>query len=353
MPASQSYGSPLQRLGGPANRRPQTLQEVEQWGLVHSQTDMFLREFLDAFYLQADRSLRQGMFDDEPVLRAGADPQIPTHEQDLRTDAYLAAVAEHLAFRHRLVPPAWSRQPQRFLRRPYFPCGLESLKAILIVESPVAFRRRMIFVGFDPLCRPRRDTPGFGEPALSEHWQKAPAGQAESTTVSRLHKLDRIAKRDGVVWDLSVYGGLLLPMAFRLPCSTRDVDTVVRADHKALLGAAAELAAQEGWPADWIYDVLRCLPSKSERLALMEAFDPVEAGGLRVHMPSPEYVFAMRCMSMRLSNLEGSNEASGIRALAEVVGMFNPASALDLIEGFYPGGRIPPEAGAVVRSVLE
>jgi hypothetical protein len=34
--------------------------------------------------------------------------------------------------------------------------GLESLKAILTVESPAAFRRRLLFVGKDALDRPRR-----------------------------------------------------------------------------------------------------------------------------------------------------------------------------------------------------
>ena len=34
--------------------------------------------------------------------------------------------------------------------------GPENLKAALLVESPVAFRRRMLFVGRDVLDRPRR-----------------------------------------------------------------------------------------------------------------------------------------------------------------------------------------------------
>jgi hypothetical protein len=40
--------------------------------------------------------------------------------------------------------------------RPFFAGGLEDLKATLLVESPVAFRRRMLFVGKDVLDRPRR-----------------------------------------------------------------------------------------------------------------------------------------------------------------------------------------------------
>jgi hypothetical protein len=53
-----------------------------------------------------------------------------------------------------LDAPAWTEKPQRFLREPFFAGGLESLKAILIVESPSAFRRRLIFISADGLSRP-------------------------------------------------------------------------------------------------------------------------------------------------------------------------------------------------------
>ena len=73
-------------------------------------------------------------------------------------DAYLAATAEHLALRFGLAVPGWTDGPVRFLARPFFAGGLESLKAILIAESPSAFRRRLIFVGADALYRPRDRT---------------------------------------------------------------------------------------------------------------------------------------------------------------------------------------------------
>ena len=91
------------------------------------------------------------MLSDEPPLGG-----------DERSDAYLAAVAEHLALRNDLAVPEWAGAKCRFLKRPFYPCGLESLKATLLVESPIAFRRRLIFVGADPLYRPRRDARGIG-----------------------------------------------------------------------------------------------------------------------------------------------------------------------------------------------
>jgi len=87
----------------------------------------------------------------------------PPLTESQRANAYYAAVAEHLAFSYGLPVPAWTSSASRFLDRPFFPCGLDSLKATLIRESPIAFRRRMIFVDAEPLYRPRKDSPRFGE----------------------------------------------------------------------------------------------------------------------------------------------------------------------------------------------
>jgi hypothetical protein len=64
-------------------------------------------------------------------------------------------VAEHLARSYGLPVPAWSETHGNALTRPFFSGGLESLKAVLTVESPTAFRRRLLFVSKDALSRPR------------------------------------------------------------------------------------------------------------------------------------------------------------------------------------------------------
>lgn len=130
-----------------AGARPQSLREATTSGEAHGAAGARLREFLDHFYVTLDASARSRMLADEPPLSA-----------DARANAYVAAVAEHLALRHQLPVPSWTAGAERFLRRPHFPAGLENLKATLIQQSPAAFRRRLIFVEADPLYRPRRDT---------------------------------------------------------------------------------------------------------------------------------------------------------------------------------------------------
>jgi hypothetical protein len=66
-----------------------------------------------------------------------------------------AAVAEHLARCYNIGMPAWFESQGLTFQRPFFAGELESLKAVPSVESPTAFRRRMLSVSKDALSRPR------------------------------------------------------------------------------------------------------------------------------------------------------------------------------------------------------
>jgi hypothetical protein len=68
-------------------------------------------------------------------------------------NAYLAAVTETLCREAAIPPPDWTETPICYLHRPWFAGGLETLKAILLVESPVPFRRRNLFVSANALAR--------------------------------------------------------------------------------------------------------------------------------------------------------------------------------------------------------
>ena len=98
-------------------------------------------EFLDEFYLSAER---QRMIEGEPQFTG-----------DATQDAYVGAIAEHLARRWGLTVPRWADEPRRFLDRPYFPDNLQLMKPVLLRDSPIAFRRRLIFTEHEPLRRAR------------------------------------------------------------------------------------------------------------------------------------------------------------------------------------------------------
>ena len=123
-------------------KKPATLGEVVRRVKAGERTfDPSLREFLDSFY--ANPNQRPRAIEERPA------------SLDAVHDAYVAAVAEHLARVYGLPIPERSEGHGNGLREPFFAGGLESLKGILVAESPTAFRRRLLFVSKGALSRPR------------------------------------------------------------------------------------------------------------------------------------------------------------------------------------------------------
>ncbi|MGH8881531.1 MAG: hypothetical protein ACRD0P_29965 [Stackebrandtia sp.] len=92
--------------------------------------------------------LRWARDDDDVARRITERPP----DVDLRTDAYLAALAEHVAAAHEAPTPRWAGEPGRFLSHIWWP-RYPGLWARAIVESPAAFRRRGIMLGAGMLNR--------------------------------------------------------------------------------------------------------------------------------------------------------------------------------------------------------
>jgi len=168
-----------------------------------------------------------------------------------------------------------------------------------------------------------------------------------------LSKIDARARAAGVVVDLSVYGGAALILAFDTRRSTRDVDAVVRGAPGFLREAAARIAAEEGWPPDWLNDGVKGFVSARESMRLMARFQASPGGGLRVYTPAPEYLFAMKCMAMRPEGWDGSHDISDIEWLADEIGLRDAETALALVEAFYPPARIPAKVRFGVEEIME
>ncbi|MDQ6744748.1 MAG: hypothetical protein M3Z27_01815 [Actinomycetota bacterium] len=78
--------------------------------------------------------------------RARAIAEGPPLTGEPRFDAYLAALAEHVAVHHQLSCPPWACEPDRFLDRFWFVSEVKSFRAQALAQAPAAFRRRGIFV---------------------------------------------------------------------------------------------------------------------------------------------------------------------------------------------------------------
>ena len=135
--------------------RPQSLKEAVERILAGEQERIAIAEFLDEFYLHYGHTSELQAMINSPSTVTGRQP----------LDAYIGAIAEHLARRWGLTAPSWAEEECRFLDTPFFPDDLQLMKPILLRDSPIAFRRRLIFTEAEPLRRGRFPT----EPASHSH----------------------------------------------------------------------------------------------------------------------------------------------------------------------------------------
>lgn len=119
----------------PDERFEQTLARVAERVAEGENLRFAVREFLDEFAVRGSDELRSAALAERPA--ATGDP---------RADAYLGALAEHLAATGGLSRPAWAIEPSRFLDAFWFPSSVPGFRAIAIAQSPAAFRRRGIFI---------------------------------------------------------------------------------------------------------------------------------------------------------------------------------------------------------------
>jgi hypothetical protein len=127
--------------------RPQSLAAVSTVVIAGTKPFAYaIDEFLDTFYLDHPDKLRQQRrIDDAPSIVG-----------DAFVDSWIGAVGEHLARRWDLDVPAWTRRPAHYaLSVPRFVPDSKVLSRRLLVESPPAFRSRLIFTFVEPLQRAR------------------------------------------------------------------------------------------------------------------------------------------------------------------------------------------------------
>jgi hypothetical protein len=129
--------------GGPAPRsKPESLADVA--AMAREDCDRFgsaSAEFEETFYLEKDKAVRQAMLNPVPIPIG-----------DPRDDAWLGAMGEHLAQRWGLEVPPWTHDAAFMGEQKLYFWPDETLaRDIQIVETPPAFRRRLLFTYAEPL----------------------------------------------------------------------------------------------------------------------------------------------------------------------------------------------------------
>jgi len=116
----------------------------------------FLAEDRDSLFMASVRIMEDGskswplhLFDFVDSFRRRGDVKLVTSPLpsgvEQRIQCLLTSTMETVCAEKGLLVPAWSRGVPA-LQEPWFVSGIESLKAMALVQSPIHFRQRNIFV---------------------------------------------------------------------------------------------------------------------------------------------------------------------------------------------------------------
>jgi hypothetical protein len=158
-----------------------------------------------------------------------------------------------------------------------------------------------------------------------------------------LSELGQIAYEEGRVIDIALYGGSCLMLVSNFRIATADVDAVAAEDQGFIDRAAQTIAAHRGWPRDWLNDGVRTYLSPQvdgfEQHTLFRTYPSEEKPGLRVFVPTAEYMLAMKLMALRLDPAGGKNDLEDILNLMRISGMKEKGDILRFASRFYPEAR--------------
>jgi hypothetical protein len=149
---------------------------------------------------------------------------------------------------------------------------------------------------------------------------------------------------DGVRGEIYLAGGAVMCLVFHAREATKDVDALL-VPAAELRRAAERVALREGLPPGWLNDAAKGFFSATGRFDVYR-----ELTHLVVFCPHPDYLLAMKCLSMRLS--EESHDREDVATLVKLLGFTRVGEAEAALARYYPLDRYPVRARYVLEDLL-
>lgn len=156
--------------------------------------------------------------------------------------------------------------------------------------------------------------------------------------------------RHGVTGEACLFGGTVMVLAFTARLSTKDVDALFQPT-PLIRDLARRIGEEQQLPADWLNDGVKGFVSARHETI---AGNLPQFPHLRLTMPVPEYLMAMKCMAARLGGTTGEvSDVPDIIFLIRHLQLKSAAAVLEIVSQYYPANRIPVKTQYLVEGLFE
>jgi hypothetical protein len=184
----------------------------------------------------------------------------------------------------------------------------------------------------------------------SEGCNMDPASLSKETILKAFGALsDELLERD-VKGELCIFGGTVMVLAFASRLATKDVDAIFQ-PAAIIREAAVRVAEEQDLPKDWLNDAVKGYVS--EKHETTQGNLP-QFPNLRLVMPTPEYLLAMKCLASRIGATEREGgDVNDILFLIRHLKLKSARDVMDIVSMYYPSNRVPIKAQYLVESLFE
>jgi hypothetical protein len=170
------------------------------------------------------------------------------------------------------------------------------------------------------------------------------------TILAALRALSDELGRHDAMGEVCLFGGTVMVLAFAARVSTKDVDALFQ-PAQLIRDLARRIGEEQHLPDHWLNDGVKGYVSSRHEVL---AGNLPQFPHLRLTMPVPEYLLAMKCMAARLGGTTGEqSDVPDIRFLVRHLGLKTSQEVLDLVGQYYPANRIPVKTQYLVEGLFE
>jgi len=163
-----------------------------------------------------------------------------------------------------------------------------------------------------------------------------------------LRRLGKRASEEGIMLEVSIYGGAAFLLAFNSRNATRDIDAILKPKEEGKRFVAL-VARELDLPDDWLNSQV-VSPKKEAKRRLAEIENET---GLIVHVPTASYLLAMKALACRRPIGEYQGDIDDLRFLIKKLNIRSVADIQAKLDAFFPDDIIRPQDAALLQSLID
>lgn len=148
---------------------------------------------------------------------------------------------------------------------------------------------------------------------------------------SYLTELNEELRSMDVKGEICLYGGAVMALVYDARPDTKDVDAIFRPAAQ-IREAALKVATRHDLEPNWLNDAVKGFLAPHNQRILFDF------SNLKIYVPEPDYMLAMKAISARANSLD----AVDVKVLIDLLKLKTAGEVLDIVEKYYPREQIKP-----------